>query len=211
VSEHLDFDYPLTPDGHDNLLAEVSGHRDAALRQLRLAGATNDPQPRLSAATVHALTALTLLIADDIEPSGTDTDAVVPPRASTPLSLRYSVPVSVFHNLHPATARTGYCDEDDEVVEVYAYSDRDVPDTVSDLDIAARVIGLFGTEHDLTVRAADYRVANYFERGNRTLAGGDVIAVDRRYYTLTATGLTPIAQPRIAFRGLELPTGTTRL
>ncbi|MGF6884955.1 hypothetical protein ABIA39_003470 [Nocardia sp. GAS34] len=209
MSDHLDFGYPLVPDPHGGLRSEVTGHRDAALRQLRLAGAGDDAASRLSAATVHALTALTLLIADDLEPS--DTDATMPTPTIMPRSSRYSVTVSVFHNTNPAPASTGYAAHGDEVIEVYGYSDRDVPDSVSDRDIVGRVIGLFGSQADPVAYGADHRVANYLDRGNRALACGDVIAVDHRYYTLTATGLAPIGHPHMAVPGLPLPTGTTQL
>ncbi|WP_067665647.1 hypothetical protein [Nocardia miyunensis] len=211
MSEHLDFDYPLTPILAGGVRAEAAAHRAAALRQLRLAGTGDNPQSRLAAATVHVVAALTLLISEDVDTI--DTAAEVP-ALPLPRNLRYSVAVEVLHNTNPDAATTGYTDQADELIRVYTYSDRDVADTVSDHEIAARVIGLFGAEPDSAAQQVDHRAANYFGRGNRPLTRGDVVAIDYRYYAFAdiRTGLlAPITQPRLAVLGRPLPTGTTQL
>lgn len=213
MSEHLDFDYPLTPGLTGGVRAEAAAHRTAALRQLRLAGTGDNPQSRLAAATVHFVAALTLLISDDVDTIDTAAEVPAPP-LPLPRNLRYSVTVEVLHNTNPAAATTGYTDQADELIRVYTYSDRDVADTVSDHEIAARVIGLFGAEPDSAAQQVDHRAANYFGRGNRPLTRGDVVVIDYRYYTFAdiRTGLlAPIPQPRFAVPGRPLPTGTTQL
>ncbi|WP_067665611.1 hypothetical protein [Nocardia miyunensis] len=126
-------------------------------------------------------------------------------------SARYAVVTNLYHNTSPSAVTVGYSAETDEVAEVYAYYQHDVPNSVSDLDLAGQIIESFGVVPDPADRAADHRVANYVDRGNRPLARGDVIAIDHRYYALTETGFTPIARPRTATSGQPLPAGTTRL
>jgi hypothetical protein len=96
------------------------------------------------------------------------------------------------------------------VVEVYTYVDHDVPDSMSDREILARVLEMFGADPDSADRA-DHRVANYSDRGNRRIRRGDVVSVDRRFYALTDSGTTPIAHPRIAVTDRPTPPGTTSL
>ncbi len=82
------------------------------------------------------------------------------------------------------------------VVEVYAYDDPDVSPATTDHDLAERAFHLFNVGHDSDFGGPDHRALEYRDRGNRSLAVGDIVAIDGRFHACEPTGWEPIDPPR---------------
>lgn len=84
---------------------------------------------------------------------------------------------------------------DSSVIEVYAYDEADVTVVTTDIAVAERAFRLFNVGDDPDFGLVDHRAREYRDRGNRSLSVGDIVAVDGRYYTCTASGWRPITPP----------------
>ncbi|RAS59502.1 hypothetical protein C8D87_114114 [Lentzea atacamensis] len=95
--------------------------------------------------------------------------------------------IRVFHNNH-ATA-SGYA-PGQSVTEVFTY----VEDGLDDHVLLGRAFDLFYIGHDPEFGTPDRRAVEYRDRGNRSLAVGDVVAIDDRFYAFDHVGCPQVIE-----------------
>lgn len=163
----------------------------------------------LAEAGVHMLAAALLQLGNPVPPDTSLVDNGAPPSRHPAKVRAFHNPawVRVFHNTDITAISCGYR-RTHRLVEVYAYSDPDVTAATTDADIATRAYQMFNTTEAAAFEQLPPQAQDYHARRNRTLAPGDVVAVDNRFYTGGTGGWHPINEPTLVRATTTLIPGT---